>query len=135
MRNWILFILNLIIILPCIILGNVGTKFMIIIWVITFGLSVVNLILSRSKKELFVYCLLLLFASSIGMYINGQLYFRSLDDKQIWYDLEGDLTYFISTTIHFISCLVIMSIEFLIKHFLIKRKINSIQIVHKFYNY
>lgn len=120
--NWILFVLNLIIILPCIIFGNVGTKFMMVIWFITIGLSVLNLILSRSKKELFVCCLILLLASSIGMYINGQLYFHSLVDKQVWYDLEGNLTYFMSTTIHFISFLVIMSIELLIKHFLIKRK-------------
>jgi len=50
------------------------------------------------------------------------IYFRSLVDKQIWYDLEGDLTYFILTVIHVVSYLAIMSIEFLIKHFLIKRK-------------
>ena len=126
MINWILFVLNLIIILPCMIFGNVGTKFTIIIWFITFSLSVLNLILSRSKKELFVCCLILLFASSIGLHINWQLYFHSLADKQVWYDLEGDLTYFISNAIHFISFFVIMSIELLIKHFLIKKKNDGI---------
>jgi len=58
--------------------------------------------------------------SSLGIYMD--IYFRSLVDKQIWYDLEGDLTYFILTVIHVVSYLAIMSIEFLIKHFLIKRK-------------
>lgn len=126
MRSWILFILNFIIILPCIIFGNVGTKFIIVVWLITFGLSVMNLILSRSKKELFVYSLTLLIFSSLGICINGQLYFHNLLDKQIWYDLEGDLSYFILTIIHLINCLVIMSVEFLIRHLLIKIKSSGI---------
>jgi len=81
---------------------------------------VINLILTRSKKELLVCSLMLFVLSSLGIYMD--IYFRSLVDKQIWYDLEGDLTYFILTVIHVVSYLAIMSIEFLIKHFLIKRK-------------
>jgi len=62
----------------------------------------------------------------MGMCINGQLYYHSLVDKQIWYDLEGELTYFITTVVYGISYLVIMMIEFVIKHLIIKRKTNCI---------
>ena len=126
MKKWGLFVLNISIILPCMIFGNIGTSFMKIIWLVTLALSVVNTILNHKKKEFLIYSLILLVASSVGMYINGQLYFHSLADKQIWYDLEGDLTYFLSISIHLISHLIIMSIEFLLKYLFLRRKTTGI---------
>ena len=97
-----------------------------IIWLITLALSVVNVIFNHKKKDFIIYSLILLVASSVGMYINGQLYFHSLLDKQIWYDLEGDLTYFLSIAIHLISYLIIMSVEFLLKYSVFRQKTTGI---------
>ena len=126
MKKWCLVVLNISIILPCIIFKNIGTSFMKIIWLITLALSVVNVIFNHKKKDFIIYSLILLVVSSVGMYINGQLYFHSLLDKQIWYDLEGDLTYFLSIAIHLISHLIIMSIEFLLKYLFFRRKTTGI---------
>ena len=126
MKKALLIILNISIIIPCIIFGNVGTSFIPTIWLITFVMSLVNLVLSNKRKEFLIYSLILLVFSSIGMYINGQIYFGSLADKQIWYDLEGDLTYYLATVIHLVTHLIIMSIEFLIKVLVLKRKTNGI---------
>ena len=92
------------------------------IWIWTLIVSILNLILSNSRKEFWFGCLLILLSSSVGMCINGQLYYHSLIDKQIWYNLEGHLTYFIATITYGISYLVIMVVEFIIKHLIIKQK-------------
>ncbi len=126
MRKVLLSILNISILVPCVIFGNVGTDFMKIIWIWTFIVSILNLILSNSRKEFLIGCLLILISSSIGMCINGHLYYCSLIDKQIWYDLEGDLSYFVATIVYSVSYLVIMIVEFIIKHLIIKRKTNCI---------
>ena len=126
MRKVLLSVINISILVACAVFGSVGTDFMKIIWIWTFIVSILNLFLSNSRKDFFIGCLLILVASSMGMCINGQLYYHSLVDKQIWYDLEGDLTYFIATIDYGISYLVIMMIEFIIKHLIIKRKTNCI---------
>jgi len=126
MRKVLLSFINISILVPCVFFGSVGTDFMKTIWIWTFIVSILNLFLSNRRKEFMIGCLLILVASSIGMCINGQLYYHSLVDKQIWYDLEGDLTYFIATIVYGISYLVIMMIEFIIKHLIIKRKTNCI---------
>ena len=126
MRKILLSVINISILVPCVVFGSVGTDFMKTIWIWTFIVSILNLFLSNRRKEFMIGCLLILVASSIGMCINGQLYYHSLVDKQIWYDLEGDLTYFIATIVYGISYLVIMMIEFIIKHLIIKRKTNCI---------
>ena len=126
MRKVLLSVINISILVPCVVFGSAGTDFMKIIWIWTFIVSIMNLFLSNSRKEFLIGCLLILVASSMGMCINGQLYYPSLVDKQIWYDLEGDLTYFIATIVYGISYLVIMMIEFIIKHLIIKRKTNCI---------
>ena len=97
-----------------------------IIWMWTLIVSILNLILSSSRKDFLIGCLLILASSSIGMCINGQLYYHSLVDKQIWYDLEGNLSYLIATILYSISYLVIMIVEFIIKHLIIKRKTSKI---------
>ena len=122
MRKVILNILNVSILVPCVIFGNVGTDFMGIIWVWTVIVSILNLILSNSRKEFITGCSIILTSSSIGMCINGQLYYHSLVDKQIWGDLEGDLSYFIATIVYGISYSIIMMVEFIIKHIIVKRK-------------
>ena len=43
--------MNLITIFPCIISGDMGIKFTIVIWLVTFVLSAMNLFLSRSKLQ------------------------------------------------------------------------------------
>ena len=126
MRKVLLSILNISILAPCVIFWNIGTDFMKIIWIWTLIVSILNLILSSDRKEFLIGCLLILISSSIGMCINGQLYYHSLVDKQVWFDLEGDLTYFISTIFYFIIYLVIMTVEFVIKHLIIKRKNGAI---------
>ena len=126
MRKVLLSILNISILVPCVIFGNIGTDFMKIIWIWTLIVSILNLILSSDRKEFLIGCLFILISSSIGMCINGQLYYHSLVDKQVWFDLEGDLTYFISTIFHFIIYLAIMTVEFVIKHLIIKRKNGAI---------
>lgn len=126
MRKVLLSILNVSILVPCVIFGNIGTDFMKTIWIWTLIVSILNLILSNSRKEFLFGCLLILLSSSVGMCINGQLYYHSLTDKQIWYDLEGYLTYFIAAITYAISYLVIMVVEFIIKNLIIKRKTNCI---------
>ena len=126
MRKVLLSVINISILVPCVVFGSAGTDFMTTIWIWTFIVSILNLFLSNSRKEFLIGCLLILVASSMGMCINGQLYYHSLVDKQTWYDLEGDLTYFIATIVYGISYLVIMMIEFIIKHLIIKRKTNCI---------
>ena len=126
MRKVLLSVINISILVLCVVFGRAGTDFMKTIWIWTFIVSIMNLFLSNSRKEFLIGCLLILVASSMGMCINGQLYYHSLVDKQIWYDLEGELTYFITTVVYGISYLVIMMIEFVIKHLIIKRKTNCI---------
>ena len=103
MRKVLLSVINISILVPCVVFGSAGTDFMKTIWIWTFIVSILNLFLSNSRKEFLIGCLLILVASLMGMCINGQLYYHSLVDKQIWYDLEGDLTYFIATVVYGIS--------------------------------
>ncbi|MBO5505644.1 MAG: hypothetical protein J5984_04120 [Clostridia bacterium] len=126
MRKVLLSVINISILVPCVVFGSTGPDFMTTIWIWTFIVSILNLFLSNSRKDFLIGCLLILVASSMGMCINGQLYYHSLVDKQIWYDLEGNLTYFVATIAYGISYLVIMMIEFIIKHLIVKRKTNCI---------
>ena len=122
MKNIFLIIFNIAVIIPCLFFGHIGTEFSLLYLLLIFIISVVNLCFSKSKKELVIYNLILLISSAIGINIQGQFYFQSLADKQIWYDLEGSLTYQITTYIQIIISAFVMAIEILIKHFQIKKK-------------
>lgn len=122
MSNKVLIISNIAVIIPCLFLGGTGTNFPLVYLTLILILSVVNLCFSKSKKELVIYNLILLIFSAIGINIQGRLYFHSLPDKQIWYNLEGSLTYQIITYIQIIVSTLVMGIEILIKNFQIKKK-------------
>ena len=122
MKNKILIILNIAVIIPCLFLGSIGTKFSLSYLLLILIFSVVNFCFSKSKKELVIYNLILLIISVIGINIQGQLYFHSLTDKQIWYNLEGSITYQIITLIQVIISILVMGMEILIKDFQIKKK-------------
>ncbi len=122
MKNKILIIFNIAVIIPCLFLGSIGTKFSLSYLLLILIFSVVNFCFSKSKKELVIYNLILLIISVIGINIQGQLYFHSLTDKQIWYNLEGSITYQIITLIQVIISILVMGMEILIKDFQIKKK-------------
>ena len=80
-------------------------------------LSVINVFLSPSKEEFLAYNVVLLLFSILGLFVNGQLYF-----KYIYYDAEGEIVLGVELLAVAILITVLTAIELLLKAIYDKKK-------------
>ena len=123
MKRIILGVLYASILIPCMMLGSYGPKAFIPIAILTFFLTVINAIFTDSRKEYLIGYFLILVSSSAGIIINGYLYYKSVQGKGIWGNLQGDLVYEVATVAHIMFFLILMAVEFKIKQKLSQRSI------------
>lgn len=80
-------------------------------------LTVINVFLAASKEEFLIYNIVLLFIVVLGIFANGQLYF-----KYVYYDLAGKAVMGLEMLTAVILILVLTVIEFMLRALYDRRK-------------
>lgn len=123
MKKIILIILNASLVIPFLTFfrkGAIVSIFMLPIW---FVATIINTVLSKNLKEFLIYNGTLALFAMIGIFTNGQLYF-----KYVYWDTEGELVVMAGIIIGIIYIAILSGIECLIKCLInkYKSKINEV---------
>lgn len=119
LRRFCLILLN---ILPCAVfvsLYKYGAIVSLYMPFMQLWITIINTIFAKSKKGFLMYNGILLISSVAGILGNSQLYF-----KYIRYDIEGVLVMRAEILVAILLILIITVIEFLIRYFNDKKKID-----------
>ena len=117
MKKNFLIILNALLVIPFLIFFRRGANVSIFVLPIWFIATIINAILSRDLKELWMFNGILAIFAIIGIFTNGQLYF-----KYVYWDTEGELVVMAEIFIGLIYITVLTGIECLIKYLINKCK-------------
>ncbi len=117
MKKIVLIILNTLLVIPFLIFFRQGANVSIFMLPIWFIATILNAVLSRDLKELLMFNGTLALFAMIGIFTNGQLYF-----KYVYWDSEGELVVMAEIIIGIIYIAVLTGIECLIKYLINKCK-------------
>ena len=117
MKKIVLIILNALLVIPFLIFFRRGANVSIFMLPIWFIATIINAILSKDLKELWMFNGILAMFAIIGIFTNGQLYF-----KYVYWDTEGELVVMAEIFIGLIYITVLTGIECLIKYLINKCK-------------
>ena len=115
-KKIVLIILNALLIIPFLVFFRHGANvsiFMLSVWLIA---TIINAVLSKDLKELLIYNGTLTLFAIIGIFTNGQLYF-----KYVYWDVEGEVVVMAEIFFCLIYISVLTGIECLVKFFSKKR--------------
>lgn len=117
MKKIILTILNILLMIPFLIFFRRGANvaiYMLPIWGI---MTIVNTICAQNIRQLILYNVCLSVFATIGIFINGQLYF-----KYIHWDSVGEAIIQLEMIVEVIYIAILTGVESLIKYFTVNKR-------------